>query len=543
MKVRLFSLISLVLIVALLVPLSVSAEGVTVVNVTEADNGKVISLDSNSLLVLNLQSNPSTGYSWQIEGLDQKVLRQAGDSEFMAESKLLGAPATQVLRFQGVSAGMTQLNLMYRRTWEQERGQTFSIQVRTKGAYTGDWKPSVSEPVSVDGDNSTNVLPSYFNWCTNTPNGCTPVKNQGSCGSCWTFGTVGPLESNIKIKDGLTKDLAEQYLLRCNSEGWGCNGGWWAHDYHQWKYVSPETAAGSVYEADMPYTGTDGSCTGAPHTHREKIASWAYVGNDSSVPTTAAIKQAIYDYGALSVAVYVGSAFQAYTGGIFQTSQNGTVNHAVVLVGWDETVTPNHWIMRNSWGTSWGESGYMRIAYGTSQIGYAASYVVYNASGPTPTPAPPTATSSGGSGIVNGGFENGTSPWVQYSSGGYQLIDDAMPRTGIYGVWMGGYNNANEYIYQTITIPSNANLTYYWKMTSQEGTTYAYDYMYVKLYNTSGGLVATLRTRSNTASRGSWYLDTLSLASYAGQTLRIHFSNTTDSSLTTNWYLDDVAVQ
>ncbi|MCK4348384.1 MAG: hypothetical protein KAW47_07190, partial [Thermoplasmatales archaeon] len=63
----------------------------------------------------------------------------------------------------------------------------------------------------------------------------TPIKSQGSCGSCWAFGTVAPLECNIKIKDGVTIDLSEQYLVSCNSDGWGCNGGWWAHDYHQWK--------------------------------------------------------------------------------------------------------------------------------------------------------------------------------------------------------------------------------------------------------------------------------------------------------------------
>lgn len=131
-----------------------------------------------------------------------------------------------------------------------------------------------------------------------------------------------------------------------------------------------------------------------PHPHYEKIASWAYVGNDSSVPPTENIKQAIYTYGPVAAAVCVGPAFQAYGGGIFQTNESsycsGGVNHAIVLVGWDDT--GGYWVLRNSWGTSWGESGYMRIKYGISNVGYAATYVVYNAAGPTPTPAPPTAT-------------------------------------------------------------------------------------------------------------------------------------------------------
>jgi inhibitor of cysteine peptidase len=539
MKVRL-SLISLVLIVALLVPVGVQAKGIGIVNVSEKDAGRTVDLDANSLLVLNLQANPSTGYSWQVQNVDQKVLSLAGDSEFKSQSQLLGAPATQVMRFKGISAGQTTIQLVYRRPWDtDERSKTFSIQVRSKGAYTGNWKPAAVEPVSVQADNSVSAVPTSFNWCTNTPNGCTPVKNQGSCGSCWAFGTVAPFEGNIKIKDSLTKDLSEQYLVSCNSDGWGCNGGWWAHDYHEFKYISGESGAGAVYEADMPYRAADDPCN-APHTHHEKISDWAYVGNSSSVPAASSIKQAIYDHGPLSVAVYVGSAFQSYSGGIFNTHESGSPNHAVVLVGWDDTAATPHWIMRNSWGTGWGESGYMRIAYGISQIGYAASYVVYNGTTPTPSPTP---GSGGGEQIVNGGFESGTTPWVQYSSGGYQLIDDYRPHTGTYGVWMGGYNNANEYIYQTITIPSSGNLTYWWYMTSSESTVYAYDYMYVKLYNTSGGLVATLRTRSNTAARGAWYQDTISLSSYAGQTLRMHFSVTTDSSVTTNFWVDDVSVQ
>ena len=234
------------------------------------------------------------------------------------------------------------------------------------------------------------TLPTSWNWCDQ--GGCTPVKDQGSCGSCWAFGTVGPLESNILIQEVLEEDLAEQYLLSCNTDGWDCSGGWWAHDYHEWKYSSPETEAGAVPEDEFPYVAYDSPC-GGPYSHPYKIDDWAYIGNDSSVPSVDAIKQAILDYGPVSVGIYVGRAFQAYTGGIFNTSETGVVNHAVVLVGWDDTQgTDGVWFLRNSWSSTWGESGYMRIEYGTSQVGYSANYVVY--SPPygfhlsTPTPAP-----------------------------------------------------------------------------------------------------------------------------------------------------------
>jgi hypothetical protein len=144
-----------------------------------------------------------------------------------------------------------------------------------------------------------------------------------------------------------------------------------------------------VSEADFRYTATDAPCSG-PYTHHEKIADWVYIGSENGVPPTDAIKQAIQDHGPVSAAVCVNSAFQGYTGGVFNpTTPCRQVNHAITLVGWDDSV--GAWILRNSWGPDWGEDGYMRIAYGKSLVGYSANYVVYGSSTPTPTPTPPPA--------------------------------------------------------------------------------------------------------------------------------------------------------
>jgi len=241
-------------------------------------------------------------------------------------------------------------------------------------------------------------LPAAFDWRDH--GGVTSVKNQGSCGSCWAFGTVGPLEANIKIKNGVEKNLSEQYLVSCNTDGWGCDGGDWAHDYHQWKIPPSETEAGAVLEAGFPYVAWDAPCGGS-YSHPYKIDSWAYIGSEWGVPSVQAIKQAIYDYGPVSAAVCVGSAFQAYPGGVFETNETCSpyaVNHAVVLVGWDDNQGTNGaWILKNSWGTGWGEGGYMHIGYGTSLVGYSATYVIYTRA-PTPTGTPtatPTATRTG----------------------------------------------------------------------------------------------------------------------------------------------------
>jgi C1A family cysteine protease len=221
------------------------------------------------------------------------------------------------------------------------------------------------------------TLPSKFDW--RDYNGLTPVRDQGNCGSCWAFATVGPLEANIKIKDQQTVDLSEQYLVSCNSNGWGCNGGFWPHSM---------LLKGMAVEKDFPYRAADVACRSVSTSY--KIDKWGYVGYQNSIPSTSAIKTAIYQYGPVTVAVCADRYFDAYKSGVFNRSASGQTNHAVVLVGWDDS--QNCWIMRNSWGKSWGESGYMRIAYGTSKIGEDAAYIVYKGGVTPPASAAPIRT-------------------------------------------------------------------------------------------------------------------------------------------------------
>jgi hypothetical protein len=163
---------------------------------------------------------------------------------------------------------------------------------------------------------------------------------------------------------------------------------------------------------------------------------------------------------------------------------------------------------------------------------------------PTPTTPAPTTPPPGGTNVmVNGGYENGTTGWTQYSSGGYALIDTTRPHSGSYSAYFCAYNYCNEYIQQTVTVPSNGTLSYWWYMTSGEGTTTAYDYLYVRVYNTSGTLLGTVRTWSNRNTRGVWAQDSVSLASWAGQTVVVRFQATTDSSLTSAFFVDDVELK
>ncbi|MCX6581194.1 MAG: C1 family peptidase [Candidatus Aminicenantes bacterium] len=194
------------------------------------------------------------------------------------------------------------------------------------------------------------------------------IRDQGNCGSCWAFAAVGLLESMILKNDGIEVDLSEQHMVSCNPYGWGCNGGFWPQDM----LASP----GSPYETCFPYTATDAPCKSTcPYPYN--IQSWAFVTEDYVVPPTENIKQAIYTYGAVQVGVFVDRNFQAYTSGVLnRCKKNPTyTNHAVLLIGWDDS--KGAWRLKNSWGTGWGEDGYMWIQYGCDRVGEGANYYIY----------------------------------------------------------------------------------------------------------------------------------------------------------------------
>lgn len=209
------------------------------------------------------------------------------------------------------------------------------------------------------------ALPPTFDWSQR--NCVTPVRAQLTCGSCWTFGTVGPSESSFLIQhSGATPpDLSEQIVLDCSNEG-DCGGGWWAFNYVQ--------TSGLVTEAEYPYVAAKQQCRNEAWA-RVRAQNWGYV--DAANPDTAVdkLKQAIMTRGPLAAAMNATGAFQVYTGGVFNElpGYRGAVNHAVVITGWDDS--RRAWRIKNSWGTGWGESGFAWVAYDANRIGYASAWV------------------------------------------------------------------------------------------------------------------------------------------------------------------------
>ncbi len=210
------------------------------------------------------------------------------------------------------------------------------------------------------------TLPAKFDWREVTSGGLTPIQNQGNCGSCWAFASAANFADVLKIRENQTFSLSQQFLLSCNTEGFSCGGGWWAHSMHK--------DFGWVDSADFPYRAADIQCKSNLKFH-DKIKDWAYVGSSSDVPSESAMKQAIMSYGPLTVGVAASGSFMNYSEGVYRANDSNGVNHAVNIVGWDDATSS--WIMRNSWGKNWGENGFMRIKYGVNQIGTAASFLQY----------------------------------------------------------------------------------------------------------------------------------------------------------------------
>jgi len=224
------------------------------------------------------------------------------------------------------------------------------------------------------------VIPSSVDWA-NTSGIVTPVKNQGSCGSCWAFSATGATESHYAIATGVLNSLSEQELIDCSSAygNAGCDGGWMDTAF---EYIKVND--GLALESAYPYTGTDdGTCQKASFTHYDPIDGFRLVSRDNETALEIAVA-----LGPVSVAVQANQlAFQFYSSGILDGRCGTTVDHGVLVVGYGTDGADKYWNVKNSWGTDWGENGYVRIckdcdkngAYGECCINCFPSYPTVSA--------------------------------------------------------------------------------------------------------------------------------------------------------------------
>jgi len=213
-------------------------------------------------------------------------------------------------------------------------------------------------------------LADTVNW--KTSGAVTGIKNQGQCGSCWSFSTTGAVEGIHKIKKGSLVSLSEQNLMDCSSSygNKGCDGGLMNNAY---KYIHAN--GGVDTESSYPYTGKVGSCHFTSANVGATVAGYKTVSAGSETGLQSAVQNQ-----PVAVAIDASkNSFQLYKSGIYYESScsSSRLDHGVLAVGYGADGSNQYWVVKNSWGTSWGLSGYIHMAKGRSNncgIATEASY-------------------------------------------------------------------------------------------------------------------------------------------------------------------------
>jgi len=194
----------------------------------------------------------------------------------------------------------------------------------------------------------------------------TTVKDQGQCGSCWSFSATGSMEGAVAIAGNNLTSLSEQQLMDCDTLSESCEGGSMTS-----AFLYAVLNGGMCAESAYPYKGVDESCQTC--TVVSKISSWTSVFYNLFDPTDDEYLMAAIQLGPVSVAVEADQdSWQKYTSGVITSATCGTaLDHGVLVVGYDHDATSglDYWIVKNSWGASWGQSGYVYLARGQNTCG------------------------------------------------------------------------------------------------------------------------------------------------------------------------------
>jgi C1A family cysteine protease len=293
----------------------------------------------------------------------------------VTHSKAYATADEEALRYAIFQANLARVNA------HNAKGETWTMAMNEFGDLTpaefaagriGGFKPRKLRKQAPAGDlkvKSKNVaLPSSVDWTTK--GAVTPVKNQGQCGSCWAFSTTGSVEGVNAINGKGLKSLSEQQLVDCSGSygNEGCNGGLMDDAF---QFIAAN--GGLCSESSYPYTAEDGTCK-TSCTKITTISSYKDVTPDNDNDFATAVAQQ-----PVSIAIEADqSSFQFYSGGILTAACGTNLDHGVLAVGYGADSGVEYFKVKNSWGASWGEEGYIRLARGAKYNGGQGQCGIYH---------------------------------------------------------------------------------------------------------------------------------------------------------------------
>jgi len=288
--------------------------------------------------------------------------------------KLYSDENEKSLRFENFKASVQRITALNDRTAQRGVGATYGLN-KFSDLTTEEFadkmlmKPFVATPNRIKSQNLLSVLapkaPAVFDW--REKGAVTPVKDQAQCGSCWAFSVTENVESVWMLAKGLTNatmtPLSPQQIVDCDSNDAGCNGGDppTAYDYIK-------KAGGLDSEKVYPYTAEDGSCKFKKEGVFATINNWKYATTSYDETT---LQDNLVNWAPLSICLDA-RYWQDYQSGVMTAWECDWIvemDHCVQAVGYDTTASTPYWIVRNSWGTDWGEMGYILLEFGQNTCG------------------------------------------------------------------------------------------------------------------------------------------------------------------------------
>jgi len=208
---------------------------------------------------------------------------------------------------------------------------------------------------------SNDAIPQTLDWRTHGV--VTPVKNQGQCGSCWAFSTTGNIEGQWAMAGNNLTSVSEQELVSCSFLSLGCDGGDTILSYIWLLLIHGGSIATERSDPYQSINGSSPACTAKIDTGvtGAQITSYEGIAHDEGE-----MAKWMASYGPISICLDA-TSFQTYTGGIITDCISQSVDHCVLLVGYDLGASVPYWLIKNSWSPQWGEQGYVRVAKGSNQ--------------------------------------------------------------------------------------------------------------------------------------------------------------------------------